>query len=100
MAPHSCEGPIGGLATIHVNAVCPNFPVQEICFGVEPSEKEKSWAEWFGFPAMRMVNGKFPLSAKPGRGFDLDEKQIPRYPFQGTKPMARVYHPDGCVSAW
>ncbi|MES1257671.1 MAG: galactonate dehydratase, partial [Acidobacteriota bacterium] len=31
MAPHSCEGPIGGLAAIHVDAAMPNFVVQEIC---------------------------------------------------------------------
>jgi hypothetical protein len=23
MAPHACEGPIGGLATLHVNRRCP-----------------------------------------------------------------------------
>lgn len=100
MAPHACEGPIGGLATLHVDAASPNFLVQEICSGVEPGEKEKIWAEWFGFPAMRMVNGKFPLPTKPGLGFDLDEKQITRFPFQGTKSMARVFHPDGSVAAW
>lgn len=100
MAPHACEGPIGGLATIHVDAAMPNFLVQEICSGVEASEKERIWQEWFGFPAMRMVNGKFPLPTKPGLGFDLEEKQITRFPFQGTKPMARVYHPDGSVAAW
>ncbi|MDQ2948266.1 MAG: hypothetical protein M3Y27_20405, partial [Acidobacteriota bacterium] len=31
MAPHACEGPIGGLATLHVNSAMPNFVVQEIC---------------------------------------------------------------------
>ena len=35
MAPHACEGPIGGLATVHVDAATPNFLVQEICSGVE-----------------------------------------------------------------
>jgi len=100
MAPHACEGPIGGLATVHVDAAMPNFLVQEICSGVEAGAKEKIWEEWFGFPAMRMVNGKFPLPTKPGLGFELEEKQITRFPFQGTKPMARVYHPDGSVAAW
>jgi galactonate dehydratase len=48
MAPHACEGPIGGLATLHVDAAIPNFLVQEICSGVEPGMKEKIWKEWFG----------------------------------------------------
>jgi galactonate dehydratase len=100
MAPHACEGPIGGLATIHVDAAMPNFAVQEICSGVELGEKEKIWQEWFGFPAMRMVNGKFPLATKPGLGFDLDERQVEKNKFQGTVPMARVFHADGSVAAW
>ncbi len=100
LAPHACEGPIGGLATLHVDAAIPNFLVQEICSGVEPGEKEKIWEEWMGFPAMRMVNGKFPLPDKPGLGFDLDEEAVRKYAFQGTRPMARVFHADGSVAAW
>ncbi len=100
IAPHACEGPIGALATVHVDAAMPNFLVQEICSGVVAGEKEKIWEEWMGFPAMRMVNGKFPLPQKPGLGFDLDEKQVTKYAFQGTKPMARVFHEDGSVAAW
>jgi galactonate dehydratase len=62
--------------------------------------KEKVWEEWLGFPAMRMVNGRFPLPEKPGLGFDLDEKALAKYPFGGTKPMARVFHADGSVAEW
>ena len=100
MAPHACEGPIGGLATVHVDAATPNFLVQEICSGVEPRANEKAWEEWLGFPAMRMVNGRFPLAEKPGLGFDLDEKALAKYPFGGTRPMARVFHTDGSVAEW
>jgi galactonate dehydratase len=100
MAPHACEGPIGGLATVHVDAATPNFLVQEICSGVTPEMKENVWAEWLGFPAMRMVKGRFPLPDKPGLGFEMDEKALARYPFGGTKPMARVFHDDGSVAEW
>ena len=100
MAPHACEGPIGALATVHVDAAMPNFLVQEICSQVVASPKEKMWEEWLGFPAMRMVNGRFPLPTKPGLGFELSEDAFKRYPFQGTKPMARVFHDDGSVAAW
>jgi galactonate dehydratase len=100
MAPHACEGPIGGIATIHVDASMPNFLVQEICSGVEPGDKEKIWAEWFGFPAMRMVDGRFPLPQKPGLGFELSEESLKKFPFGGTKPMARVFHRDGSVAEW
>ncbi|MCX6596577.1 MAG: galactonate dehydratase [Acidobacteria bacterium] len=100
IAPHACEGPIGGLATVHVDAAMPNFLIQEICSGVEPGEKEKIWHEWFGFPAMRMVNGKFPLPEKPGLGFELREQDVTKFKFDGTRPMARVFHQDGSVAAW
>jgi galactonate dehydratase len=100
MAPHACEGPIGGLATVHVDAAMPNFLVQEICSGVQPEMKEKVWEEWLGFPAMRMVNGRFPLPEKPGLGFDLTEEALKKYPFGGTRPMARVFHQDGSVAEW
>ncbi|MCC6862869.1 MAG: galactonate dehydratase [Bryobacterales bacterium] len=100
MAPHACEGPIGGIATLHVDAAMPNFLVQEICSGVQPEMKEKVWEEWLGFPAMRMVKGKFPLPDKPGLGFELTEAALARYPFGGTRPMARVFHEDGSVAEW
>ena len=100
MAPHNCEGPIGGLSTINVDAAMPNFVVQEVCSGVEPGPQEKVWAEWLGFPAMRMVDGRFPLSDKPGLGFELSEDALKKYPFGGTKPMARVFHTDGSVAEW
>ena len=100
MAPHACEGPIGGLATIHVDAAMPNFVVQEICGQVKPNAADKVWEEWFGFPAMRMVNGRFPLSEKPGLGFELSEASLAKFPFGGTRPMARVFHEDGSVAEW
>jgi len=100
MAPHACEGPIGGLATLHVDAAIPNFLVQEICSGVRPEMKEKVWEEWFGFPAMRMVDGRFPLPEKPGLGFVLTEAALKKFPFGGTRPMARVFLEAGSVAEW
>ena len=99
MAPHACEGPVGGLATLHVDSAMPNFLVQEICSFVKPGQKEMIWAEWFGFPAMRMVDGRVPLPTKPGLGFELSEESLKKYPFGGTKPMEFVWHEDGSVAA-
>ena len=100
MAPHACEGPIGGIATLHVDAAMPNFLVQEVCSGVEPGHKEKVWQEWLGFPAMRMVDGYFPLPEKPGLGIELTEESLGQYPFQGTRLMPRLFHEDGSVAEW
>jgi galactonate dehydratase len=57
-------------------------------------------SEWFGFPAMRMVNGKYLLPEKPGLGFDLSEEALKKYPFAGSRPMASVFHKDGSVGEW
>ena len=100
IAPHACEGPIGGIATLHVDAALPNFLVQEVCSGVQPGRKERIWEEWLGFPAMRMVDGHFPLPDKPGLGIELSEADLAKYPFGGTRPMARVFHQDGSVAEW
>jgi galactonate dehydratase len=100
MAPHACEGPIGGLAGLHVDAAMPNFVVQEICGQIQPNAADKVWQEWLGFPAMRMIDGRFPLSQKPGLGFEMSEAALAKYPFGGTRPMARVFHEDGSVAEW
>ncbi len=49
---------------------------------------------------MRMVNGRFPLATKPGLGFELSEEALAKYPFGGTRPMARVFLEDGSVAEW
>jgi galactonate dehydratase len=100
MAPHACEGPIGGIASMHVDAAMPNFLVQEVCSGVEPGPKEKLWEEFLGFPAMRMVNGYYPLSPKPGLGIEIDEAVLAKYPFGGTKPFVILpFHEDGSIAS-
>jgi galactonate dehydratase len=67
---------------------------------VRPQTKERVWEEWFGFPAMRMIDGRFPLPEKPGLGFDLSEAALHKFPFGGTRPMSRVFHEDGSVAEW
>jgi galactonate dehydratase len=100
IAPHACEGPIGMLASLHLDSSIPNFLVQECCGNIVPQPRDKIWLEWFGFPAMRMVNGKYPLPEKPGLGFDLTEEALSKYPFGGSRPMARVFLEDGSVAEW
>jgi galactonate dehydratase len=49
---------------------------------------------------MRMVDGRFPLSQKPGLDLELSEASLAKYPFGGTRPMARVFREDGSVAEW
>lgn len=100
MAPHACEGPVGAMATLHVDAAMPNFLIQETCSGLQASARDKVWEEWFGFPVMRMVDGRFPLPQKPGLGFELSEEVLKRFAFSGSRPMPRLFHEDGSVAEW
>ncbi|MFN7923017.1 MAG: galactonate dehydratase [Bryobacteraceae bacterium] len=99
MAPHACEGPIGGIASLHVDAAGPNFLAQEICGFVDGGEKARVWEDLMGFPAMRMVDGRYPLPARPGLGIDISEAALKRYPFQGTRPFPTVFHEDGAIGS-
>jgi galactonate dehydratase len=100
MAPHACEGPVGAVASTHVDAAMPNFLVQEICSGVEPDGKDALWEELLGYPAMRMVDGYYPLPTKPGLGIEVDERALGRHPFGGTKPFVSLpVHEDGSIAS-
>ena len=41
MAPHACEGPIGGIASIHVDAAMPNFLVRKSVARCSPASAIK-----------------------------------------------------------
>ena len=49
---------------------------------------------------MRMVDERFPMAEKPGLGFELSEAILAKFPFGGTRPMARAFHDDGSVAEW
>lgn len=94
------EGPIGGSATIHVDAVMPNFVVQEICGLVKPTTTDKDPGRVVRLSCDGTVDRRFALAEKPGLGFDLSEASLAKYRFGGAHPMARVFHEDGSVAEW
>src|SRR5437764_13187946 len=57
MAPHACEGPIGGLASLHVDAAGPNFLAQEFCAFAEARQQNRIGEDLLRFRAMRMIDG-------------------------------------------
>jgi galactonate dehydratase len=99
IAPHACEGPIGGIASLHVDAAVPNFLCQEICGLVDAGEMNRVWEDLLGFAAMRMVNGRYPLPTKPGLGVEVSEAALKKYPFQGTRPFPPAFHEDGSLAS-
>ena len=99
MAPHACEGPVGGIASLHVDAAIPNFLAQEICGLVEAGEMNRVWEDLMGFSAMRMVGGQYPLPTKPGLGFEVSEAALKKYPFKATRPFPPAFHEDGSLAS-
>ena len=99
MAPHACEGPVGGIASLHVDAAIPNLLAQEICGFVDAGPMNRVWEDLTGFAAMRMINGRYPLPTKPGLGFEVSEAALKRYPFQGTRPFPPAFHEDGSLAS-
>jgi galactonate dehydratase len=73
--------------------------VQEICGAVQTGERDKIWQELVGIPALRMVNGRYPLPEKPGLGIDVSEAVLKKYPFQGTRYFQTAFEEDGAVAS-
>ncbi len=94
ISPHAAAGPIGKIASLHVDSAIPNFLVQEGARASGTSILD----EWFGFPAMLMVNGKCPLPEKPGLGFELSESVFEKYVINRPALMGRAFLEDGSVA--
>ena len=94
MAPHACEGPIGGIATLHVDAAMPNFLVQEICGGVEPRHEGEGLGGVARLP--RHAHGQRALSRcpiSPAWASNLTEAALEKYPFGGTRRWRACFTP-------
>ena len=49
---------------------------------------------------MRMVNGYYPLSQRPGLGVELKEEDLAKWPFAGTKPFVILpVNDDGSIAS-
>jgi hypothetical protein len=71
---------------------------KDFLIGADPLQVEHHWQSMYVHSFYRA--GPVMGSAISGLGFDLSEDALKRYPFKGTRPMARVFHPDGSVAAW
>jgi galactonate dehydratase len=103
LAPHNCTGPLGTVASIHLDAAIPNFLIQERCgSGTNPNDPtEIMRREILNIDTAEQMEGSYyPLPTLPGLGVELNEKMLGKYPYEGTKIMARVYREDGSVAEW
>ena len=94
VAPHNPWSWVNTVASLHLDAVTPNFLIQETIADPEPW-KDAVVVE----PPAMDAKGFFRLPEKPGLGITLDEEAAKRFPPVVGRPPA-LWHDDGAVADW
>jgi galactonate dehydratase len=91
--PHCAIGPVAFTASMHVDAVVPNFLAQEqIDQGLGAGLLVKPW---------QVVNGHIELPTQPGLGFEIDERALQEEcTYQEELGGEFYYESDGSVADW
>ncbi|MBI2300900.1 MAG: mandelate racemase/muconate lactonizing enzyme family protein [Armatimonadetes bacterium] len=79
VAPHNVGGPVSTAAALHLDAVIPNFKVQEY-FNDFVDEWVKQTAT--GLPEVDPADGCFTLPTSPGLGVTLNDDLVREHPFE------------------
>ena len=94
IAPHCAIGPVAFSASLHVDAVVPNFLIQEqIDVGLGAGLFKEEW---------QVIDGHIDLPTKPGLGFEIDEKEAEQILDTYTEELGGEYYyeSDGSVADW
>ena len=94
VAPHNPWSWVNTVASLHLDAVTPNFLIQELVSGTEPWRDEVV----IGRPNLD-ADGFFPIPEAPGLGIELDLAAAARFPPVEGRPPA-LWHEDGSVADW
>lgn len=91
--PHCAIGPVAFTASMHVDAVVPNFLAQEqIDQGLGAGLLVEPW---------QVVNGHIELPTRPGLGFEIDERALQEAcTYQEELGGEYYYESDGSVADW
>ncbi|MCZ6681458.1 MAG: galactonate dehydratase [Candidatus Poribacteria bacterium] len=92
--PHCAIGPVAFSASLQVDAVVPNFLIQEqVDSGLGDGLLREDW---------QVKDGHIELPTKPGLGFDIDEKEAEqnRGIFEEELGGEHYYESDGSVADW
>ena len=94
IAPHCAIGPVAFSASLHVDAVVPNFLIQEqIDVGLGAGLFKDEW---------QVIDGHIELPTKSGLGFEIDEKEAEQILDTYTEELGGEYYydTDGSVADW
>jgi len=91
--PHCAIGPVAFTASMHVDAVVPNFLAQEqIDQGLGAGLLVEPW---------QVVDGHIALPARPGLGFEIDERALAEEcEYEEELGGEYYYESDGSVADW
>ena len=91
--PHCAIGPVAFSASLHVDAVVPNFLMQEqIDQGLGAGLLKEDWL---------VKDGHIHLPVKPGLGFEIDEQEIQKQAIYREELGGEYYYEtDGSVADW
>ena len=91
--PHCAIGPVALAAALHVDAVVPNFLIQEQIDASLGSDLLKE--DW------QVVNGHIELPTKPGLGFEINEEEAQQNITYTEELGGEFYYDqDGSVADW
>jgi galactonate dehydratase len=94
VAPHNPWSWVNTVASLHLDAVTPNFLTQEIITDPEP------WKDAIvKNPPALDADGFFAVPTAPGLGIELDLDAIEQFPPAPGRPPA-LWHVDGSVADW
>jgi len=91
--PHCAIGPIAFTASLHVDAVVPNFLIQE--------QIDQGLGSGLLTEDLQVVDGHIELPTKPGLGIDIDEEAVAEQ-CEYTEELGgeHFYETDGSVADW
>jgi len=92
VAPHCPMSPVITAISLHLDAVAPNFLIQERLY-------LNDWRNQVITEPLVVKDGFLPLNDKPGWGIELDEDLCAAHP-EIPIAMPRLFRPDGAVCDW
>jgi galactonate dehydratase len=81
IAPHNPNGPVATAATLAVDAVLPNFLIQEML-----APWDAPWRHEIVEGSPRVVDGHLEIPDRPGLGVRLRHDEIKKHPYEPVEP--------------
>jgi galactonate dehydratase len=94
IAPHNPNGPVANIVALHFDLATPNFLIQEEMISDVP------WRSEVVSMKPEMKDGHWLPPEGPGLGFDINEAEARKHPFQQEILEQMIFHDDGSVAEW